>query len=129
MAAAAAAAAAEVAAAKAAEAAAAAKAAEAAARPPMLARTTSMTLKEAVARRAKRFKAAYFGANGSGPEALDTDSLRALRQLCGQLIQDPSGLKQLFEVRCWPLKVVIMTISAPPSHEQSASLKLSFMSS
>jgi len=63
-------------------------------------RTASLTLREAVVMRAERFRAQHFSANATG--ALETDSLKLLRQLGSGLEKDPAGsLSALFQVGLW----------------------------
>lgn len=57
----------------------------------------STGLKEALAARAKRFKATYYS-EAAGKLTLETDSLKLLRKLCKNLAKDPANLQQLFEV-------------------------------
>jgi hypothetical protein len=62
-------------------------------------RMPSVTLRDAVARRAAAFKQQHFKADGPGAAAgLESEGLQELRQLCDQLASDDSCVPALLEV-------------------------------
>lgn len=63
-------------------------------------RTPSMSLKDAVARRAASFKQQHFSAGCPGAATgLESEGLRQLRQLCEQVSKDDTCMSALLEVR------------------------------
>jgi hypothetical protein len=62
-------------------------------------RAPSVSLRDAVARRAAAFKQQHFKAEGPGAAAgLESEGLQELRQLCEQLAQDDTCVPALLEV-------------------------------
>ena len=66
----------------------------------LLSRASSVSLKEAVCQRAKKFKEQYFnaGVGGGDGAAYETLGLKELRSLCERLPEDPSLMQPLLEV-------------------------------
>lgn len=64
-----------------------------------ISRAPSASLKEAVVTRAVRFRDIYFGGGSrDGSPALETEGLKQLRTLSGQLSTDPMNSQKMFEV-------------------------------
>jgi hypothetical protein len=62
-------------------------------------RTPSVSLRDAVARRAAAFKQQHFKADGPGAAAgLESEGLQELRQLCDQMAKDDTCVPALLEV-------------------------------
>jgi hypothetical protein len=62
-------------------------------------RTPSLSLRDAVARRAAAFKQQHFKAGGPGAAAaLESEGLQQLRQLCDRLEKDDACVPALLEV-------------------------------